>query len=192
VADKVLSQSPDVERNAVAIRHKYEEHGVADYYEQFGPEYRNPHEDIIKEVLLEAVKRWQLEKTSVLDLACGSGEVTIALREQGWDQIAGVDPYTSEAYLARTGLQAEAISFEQIAAGRLAERRYGLIVCSFAMHLIDESWLPALLAQLGLISDCLLIITPHKRPEIKAEWGWHLQDEFVIQRVRGRIYRSKT
>lgn len=172
----------------VGIRHQYKEHGVEGYYSQFGDDYRNPHEPIIREVILEAVRYWKLNITRVLDLACGSGEVTLVLRQLGSQQIDGVDPHTGEAYLARTGQQAEAISFEQIAAGALAGRQYSLIVCSFAMHLIDESWLPSLLAQLGLISDSLLILTPHKRPAIKAAWGWKLEDEFVSERVRARLY----
>ncbi|MEO6724657.1 MAG: methyltransferase domain-containing protein [Blastocatellia bacterium] len=172
-----------------AIRTHYEEHGVEGYYLQFGAQYRNPHEVIIREILQEAGRLWQLNLNQVLDLACGSGEATLALRDLGGGHIDGVDPHTGEAYLARTGQQAEAISFEQIAAGALAGRQYSLIVCSFAMHLIDESWLPALLAQLGLISGSLLILTPHKRPAIKAAWGWKLEDEFVSERVRARLYR---
>lgn len=174
-----------------AIRHQYEEHGVEGYYSQFGAEYRNPHEPAIGEVLREAVRRWQLDLTGVLDLACGSGEATLVLRELGGERIDGVDPHTGEAYLARTGQQAESFSFEQIAAGALDGRHYSLIVCSFAMHLIDESWLPALLTALGLISDCLLILTPHKRPQIKAAWGWALAGEFIIERVRARLYRRE-
>lgn len=173
----------------VSIRHQYEEHGVEGYYSQFGAEYCNPHEPIIREAIQESIRRWQLNLNHVLDLACGSGEVTRILREAGCCQIDGIDPHTGDAYLARTGQRAEGFSFEQIAAGALAERQYSLIVCSFAMHLIDESWLPALLAQLGLISDTLLILTPHKRPDIKATWGWKLEDEFVNQRVRARLYR---
>lgn len=180
--DKLQDSEP------IAVRHQYEEHGVEGYYTQFGADYRNPHEPIIREVLQEAIRRWQLDLSRVLDLACGSGEVTLLLQEQGCQQIDGVDPHTGEAYLSRTNQQAEAIGFEQIAAGALARRRYSLIICSFAMHLIDESWLPALLAQLGLISSRLLIITPHKRPEIKAVWGWTLNGEFVIDRVRARVY----
>lgn len=175
-----------------AVRHQYEEHGVEGYYSQFGADYRNPHESAIREVLQHAVQRWRLDLTRVLDLACGSGEVTLALRELGCQTVDGIDPHTGEAYLARTGLQAEEFSFEQIAEGALTGRRYSLIVCSFAMHLIEESWLPALLAQIGFISRSLLIITPHKRPDLKAGWGWTLEDEFVIERVRARLYQSKT
>lgn len=177
-----------------AIRNQYEAHGVEAYYAQFGADYRNPHESILQEVLPEAVRRWSLDVSRVLDLACGSGEVTLILRGLGCRDIDGVDPFTGEAYLARTGRRAESFSFEQIAMGAMAGRpdsQYSLIVSSFAMHLIEESWLPTLLAQLGLMADCLLILTPHKRPELKADWGWSLDDEFVAERVRARLYRLK-
>ena len=183
--------SEEETEESTALRCQYEQHGVENYYAQFGAEYRNPHEPIIAEVLRDAVSRWNVDLSHVLDLACGSGEVTLTLRQVGAQQIEGVDPYTAEAYLARTGQQAEALSFEEIAAGALDGRRYSVIVCSFAMHLIEESWLPALLFQFAEISDCLLILTPHKRPELKAEWGWTLEDEFVIQKVRARLYRLK-
>ncbi len=175
-----------------ALRCQYEQHGVKNYYAQFGAEYRNPHEPIIAEVMREAVSRWSLDLSHVLDLACGSGEVTLVLRELGARQIDGIDPYTGEAYLGRTSQQAETFSFEEIAAGALEGRQFSVVVCSFAMHLIEESWLPSLLFQVAGISDCLLIITPHKRPELKAEWGWTLKDEFVIERVRARLYKKQT
>jgi hypothetical protein len=171
-----------------AIRIQYEEHGVEGYYSQFGSDYRNPHEAIIQEVLRLAVERWQIDLTSVLDLACGSGEATLALQGLGASEIDGIDPFTGDAYFERTGKTAESFSFEQIASGALHGRHYSLIVCSFAMHLIETSWLPTLLTELGMISNHLLILTPHKRPEIKSDWGWKLIDEFVHRRVRTRIY----
>jgi SAM-dependent methyltransferase len=172
-----------------AIREAYERHGVEGYYASFGASYRNPHELRIREALRIAVERGSLDLTRVLDLACGSGEATLALRELGAAEIDGADPFTHDAYRARTGQPAEPHSFEQIAAGALAGRRYSLIVCSFAMHLIEESWLPALLAALGAIAEHLLILTPHKRPVFKTAWGWELETEFVHQRVRVRLYR---
>ncbi len=173
-----------------AIRRQYERHGVEGYYTEFGDRYRNPHEPIIRDLLREAQEKWRLDLSNVLDLACGSGEVTIALTDLGCRKIDGIDPHTGQSYLERTGLPAEALSFEQITTGALSGRCYSLIVCSFAMHLIDGSWLSALLAQLGQISNRLLILTPHKRPELKAEWGWVLEDEMTIERVRARLYRK--
>jgi 2-polyprenyl-3-methyl-5-hydroxy-6-metoxy-1,4-benzoquinol methylase len=175
--------------STTAIRHQYERHGVEGYYAQFGAEYRNPSEPVIREVMRAAIGGWNLDLSRVLDLACGSGEITLALRELGGGRIDGLDPHTAAAYLARTGQAAESVSFEQIAAGALAGRSYSLIVCSFAMHLIEVSRLPGLLAQLGLISNRLLILTPHKRPEIKADWGWVAEAELIVSRVRARLYR---
>ena len=173
-----------------SIRGAYEEFGAEEYYKQFGSEYRNPHEETVRAVIRESVERNSLELHHVLDLACGSGEATRALLELGADEIDGVDPYTAAAYSAATGNSAEELSFEDVAAGALAGRRYSLTVCSFAMHLADVSRLPLLAWQLAQISDALLIVTPHKRPDLRPEWGWELVDEFVLDRVRARTYRA--
>ena len=111
----------------------------------------------------------------------GSGEVTLLLRERGAARIDGIDPYTAEAYRRRTGQEAQPLTFANIAAGALAGRRYSLIVCSFALHLCEQSRLPRLMMELRTISDALLILTPHKRPEIREEWGWELFGELIIR-----------
>lgn len=80
--------------------------------------------------------------------------------------IDACDPYTGEAFQRRTGTPAEAHSFEDVASGALCGRDYTLVVCSFAMHLLDESWLPALCSQLAQVADQMLILTPHKVPRI--------------------------
>lgn len=174
-----------------SIRGAYEEYGAEEYYRRFGAEYRNPHENAVRAVIRESVERNALDLHHVLDLACGSGEATRAILELGADpiQIDGVDPYTAAAYSAATGSAAEELSFEDVAAGALAGRHYSLTVCSFALHLADVSRLPLLAWQLSQVSDALLIITPHKRPDLRPEWGWQLVDEFVRDRVRARTYR---
>ena len=171
------------------IRKEYEQHGVKRFYEQFGNAYRNPHEAAIRAVLREGLSRWQVDLSRVLDLACGSGEVTLALQELGCTAIDGIDPYTVEAYRARTGREAEPLTFAQIAEGVLEGRRYSLIVCSFALHLLAKSRLPVLAYQLNRIAPALIVLTPHKRPHLREEWGWQLEDEFVEARVRARLYR---
>jgi SAM-dependent methyltransferase len=172
-----------------AIRAAYERYGVEGFYQRFGAGYRNPHERAMRAALQAAVVRWNPPLGCVLDLACGSGEVTLALRELGCDSVDGIDPYTYQAYAERTGQLAERLTFEQIAAGALAGRRYGTIVCSFALHLVALSRLPALVAQLNLVGEALLILTPHKRPQLRPEWGWKCLDELVVDRVRVRYYR---
>lgn len=171
-----------------AVRQAYEQYGAPGYYQRYGATYRNPHEPIIAELLGLAVARWQLPLGQVLDLACGSGEATLVLRALGAGTIAGIDPYTSAAYVARTGQPAEQLDFEQIAAGALMGRHYDLIVCSFALHLVPLSRLPGLAVQLSLLADTLLILTPHKRPELQPAWGWTLRGELLHQRVRARYY----
>src|SRR5260221_7619003 len=173
-----------------SIRGNYERFGVQAFYERAGDSYRNPHDPAIREALKQSLNRWRPEQDNVLDLACGSGEVTLALREADGAHITGMDPYTGAAYFARTGQQAEAVTFEQISTGLLADRRYSLIVCSFALHLVEKSRLPLVAYQLSLIAPALLILTPHKRPILRSEWGWQVAGELSANRVRARFYRS--
>src|SRR5579885_1498147 len=115
-----------------AIRHAYERHGVPAYYARFGTSYRNPHEPAIRAALAMAAGRWPLDLRRVLDLACGSGEATLALRKLGARAIVGADPYTGAAYRERTGQEALPLDFAAVAAGALAGECYTLAVCSFA------------------------------------------------------------
>jgi hypothetical protein len=110
------------------------------------------------------------------------------LRQLGATNSEGIDPYTAQAYQERTGQTAEQFTFEQIASGALVDRHYSLIVCSFALHLVAVSWLPNLCYQLSQLTSDLLILTPHKRPVIKPEWGWNLLQEHIHKRVRARLY----
>ena len=200
-----------------SIRKQYERYGAGPYYRQFGAQYRNPHELAVRRAVQVAVAAWGLNLTRVLDLACGSGEVTLALRDGtcptpahpapdslgggstgGWASrasadrgattIEGLDPYTGAAYQARTGQPAEALTFEAIAGGALDGRRYSLVVCSYALHLVSPSRLPRLAYQLSRVAGALLVLTPHKRPHLRPEWGWALAGEMVVDRVRARCY----
>ena len=171
-----------------ALRPLYEAYGAQGYYEQYGAEYRNPHEAVIRTCLQSALLRWKADTAHVLDLACGSGEVTLCLQEAGVTRITGVDPYTGTAYQRRTGQSALSHSFEAIADGALEGQAFSLIVCSFALHLAPASRLPTLCYQLARLAPVLWVLTPHKRPHIASQWGWHLQDETLIQRVRTRYY----
>ena len=56
-------------------------------------------------------------------------------------------------------------SFEDVAGGVLDERPpYDLIVASFALHLVEASYLYTTLSALARSSRALIILTPHKRP----------------------------
>jgi SAM-dependent methyltransferase len=197
----------------------YEALGIDGYYREHGDTYRNPHEDAVRDALAVAVRTWSPDLSCVLDLACGSGEATLALRFLGARHIDGIDPYTAAAYLARTGLTAASWRFEDIALGALAApdrsvcsrlgandsagetlvadntvaggegRRWSLVVCSYALHLVEASWLPGVCRALADVADQLLIVTPHKRPEIRLGWGWGAPLELRYERTRVRLYR---
>lgn len=168
----------------------YDEYGSTGYYERFGAAYRNPHEPIIARLIQQAMREHRLDTARVLDLACGSGEITMALREIGVTDITGIDPFTGAAYTARTGQPALSYTFEQIENGVLNEERYSLIVCSFALHLADDSRLPTLCYQLSRSAPALVVITPIKRPHVQEAWGWQLTHETMVERVRLRVYNT--
>lgn len=174
-----------------SVRAGYVRLGVAGFYAAHGEHYRNPHEDGVREAVAAFVDR--LPPGPLLDLAAGSGEVTLALRELGRDaaEIVGCDPHTAAAYHGRTGVMAQPWSFEQLSHG--FDRRFSAIVCSFALHLCPPSWLPTLVIAMANAAPVLLVITPHKRPELRDAWGFTLADEryFVEHRVRARLYRSQ-
>lgn len=172
-----------------SIRAEYVAHGAREFYAQHGDQYANPHEAKIRTALTRCASQWQLDLSHVLDLACGSGEVTLILQSLGAQRVDGADPFTADAYRRRTGQPALEVSFEQIAAGTLAERRYSLIVCSYALHLLEPSRLPALLLELAHSTSSLLILSPHKRPVIDAAWGWKLEAELYEERVRARLFK---
>lgn len=190
---------------------EYNRLGVQKYYEVHARDYRNVHyAEIIKAVdtLMQAYKESEgfTDSLSVLDLACGSGEATLAL--QRWQAthlarsraiipttitIDGADPYTGPAYEDRTGKVAASFSFEDVAAGCLGEQQlqYDLCICSFAMHLIqDKSYLWCTLNALARSCTFLALLSPHKKPDVASSTGWLLEHETVEERVRVRLYRS--
>jgi SAM-dependent methyltransferase len=169
------------------IRPQYERLGVEGFYRTHGSSYRNPHEFAVHGLLEEIINTNDLDLSNVLDLACGSGEVTLKLLDFG-ARVHGIDPFTGAAYFERTGQIAEALTFEDIALGALEGREYSLVVCSFALHLVEPSRLPTLCYQLSQVSSRLVMLTPHKRPVIQESWGWNLETELMMDRVRGRVY----
>ena len=96
------------------------------------------------------------------------------------------------AYKRRTGQDALRSTFDDVIAGSIPPMRWDMIICSFAMHLIEPSKLFVLLWRLRAHSDSLVIITPHKRPVISPITRWELQEESVYERIRGRIYRFRS
>jgi len=167
----------------LAIRDLYSEIGVEEYYSECHLDYKNPHESIIK-TLIEKAKNDRLIGKNVLDLCCGTGEVTQLLK--GYN-VTGVDPYMSKAYFNRTGKEALNLSFKDIVEGCLKDK-FDTIICSFALHLCPKSMLPYLLWNLGECAKTLIVISPNKRPDCDSVSGWMLVDEYIEKRIRMKIY----
>jgi len=173
-----------------SIRDQYQKFGVKNFYAFHAGDYQNPHEEAIKKTINYIYNYWDLDFTSVLDLAAGKGEVTKILEELGVHNIEAVDGFLSTEYTKETGRPCLSMKFEDIMKGSLRNRSYSLVICSYALHLLDESKLPPFLFTLGESSDNLLVIGPHKRPYIKDTWGWFLEKEIVLDRVRARLFSS--
>jgi len=145
-------------------------------------------------------------------------------------QIIAADPFTAAAYKYRTSYTCAELSFSEIAEGALpttsvdfatgsiqelmpqdymeqTEHRHiiEMVICSFALHLLeDTSGLFSLLWELSSKARWLVVLAPHKKPEIKAGWGWMKWNidswqecpmtdsagELLHERVHCRIYRS--
>ena len=173
------------------IRHNYQVYGVEDFYKKVGSEYKNPHLDDIKESIIEINNKNVVDFSNVLDLGAGTGEITSILKELGYEQIIGSDPYLYNEYMRKTGKKCYKYSFEDIQKGKLDNKKYSTIVCSYAMHLPKQSIIPTLLWKLSLISKYLIIISPNNNPVIKEDNGWSLIDIFRKGKSKIRIYTSE-
>lgn len=184
----------------MSVRGAYERHGVDGFYQERGAEYTNPHMPQVAALLA----RWSSSAprgARILDLCCGSGEVTRALRDVGEYQVTGLDPYTHVAYERETGLKCLRYSFAELIRGALETDPdviasggpvYDHIICSFAMHLCPPEELYALTYTLFKYSPELILITPHKRPDLESLTGVTLQETLIELTARGKRVTLKS
>lgn len=171
------------------IHTEYETVGVETFYKLHNKDYINPHLDRLNSVIDKVYVNWELGN-KVLDLCAGSGEVTLELLKLNNSlNIEGIDPFTYELYMHNTNKECFNLSFKDIAVNGLSGKNYDTIICSYALHLCDDSMLPIVLWQLSQISNQLIIITPHKRPECDNIMGWKKVDSFKLNRVTAKLYR---
>jgi len=175
------------------VRAGYVAHGVDGYYARFGADYRNPHEVAITEAIALENARDPLPAGRVLDLACGSGEATVAIEaldDGRARRFVGCDPYTGEAWRARVPHPMLTLTFAEIAAGGLAPHgSFDLIVCCFALHLAEASRMPGLTWALSRVGRQLLVLSPHKRPPVGL--GYTQVHGFEHRRVRVRRFAAR-
>ncbi len=170
------------------IRKEYEDLGVDGFYKKSGYHYTNPHEPQIVTLLENNISQINAEK--ILDFCCGSGEVTAALTKMGYKNITGSDPYTRQAFHKRTGKKALSLSFEEVIRKGLPEK-YTSVVASFALHLCPREQLYPLVTQIFESTSQLIIITPHKRPQLEALDGIKLLFTDETPTPKGKQVRLK-
>jgi hypothetical protein len=79
--------------------------------------------------------------------------------------------FTVSAYETRTSGTCLPLSFEDIVQGKLpaTPEKYDLVICSFALHLVgDHSAMFSLLYQLSLRAKWMIVLAPHKKPEVSS------------------------
>jgi len=165
------------------IRNLYKVFGVKKYYEEHAHEYENPHAPQIRRLLKQNEKL--INYTRVLDLACGNGEVTKVLKELGYENMEGADPYTWKKYHALTAQHSYNLSFQDVIRGQL-EGRFSAIISSFAMHLVPPKNLYMLVHELFRHTDTVVIITPHKQPKLEKIKGVILSHQDFTLTPRGK------
>ncbi|NJN33664.1 MAG: hypothetical protein HC817_04825 [Saprospiraceae bacterium] len=146
-----------------AIRNAYAEQGVENYYQTQGNVYQNPHFPFIRQLLRQNEGR--IDYTYIFDFCAGGGEATLAVKELGYSDQIGCDPFTSDLYVKNTDKTCWSLSFEDVVKGKLAQfehvlaannwekKPFSSTVCSFAMHLCPEKLLFSLTEQLFKVSE---------------------------------------
>lgn len=172
-----------------AIRPLYEEHGSEGYYRTFADQYENPHLPEIEALLRRNFERLD-GSGKVLDFACGGGEVTLSLQKLGAGDFLGCDPFTHALYERKTGYPCLQLSFRDVIKNGLPGA-YSVIISSFALHLCPPKDLFSLCWQLLQAAPLLVVITPHKRPELEQIPGIQLAWEDAVETPRGKKVRMK-
>ncbi len=178
--------------NDKSIRDQYADQGVENFYLEHGHDYVNPHTEQIRGLLMQNQHR--IDYSSVLDFCCGGGEVTTVLAEIGFPETTGCDPFTQQAFRQNTGKEALSLDFSDVIQGKLTGS-YSSVICSFAMHLCPKDQLFLLCYYLFAAAPQIVVITPHKRPELETLEGIEIEfEDFVLtkraKKVRLKAYRK--
>ncbi|GFZ48803.1 hypothetical protein JCM24511_06552 [Saitozyma sp. JCM 24511] len=112
-------------------------------------------------------------------------------------QVTATDPYTSPAYTERTSRPCHPLSFNSLSASELPPNTqpdsegvvWDMIFCSFALHLVPPQELFPLCYELATKARWLVVIAPHKKPELKETWGWTRWDMASWKPAGDKLYR---
>lgn len=183
-----------------AIRQHYDHLGVEEYYKKEGDNYSNPHNkfaiacfnDIWQKKLNKIIK--DNPNYKICDFACGDGLITKELlRKSAFEKLSlniiGNDKFMSERYINETKLNCHTHSFNEVAEGLSTIGNVDLMVISYAIDLVEKSYLQKFLYQVALTSKNLLIIRPNKHLLNSPYWDLEYQNK--IEKSKGFLYKSK-
>jgi len=172
----------------ISVHDSYKHCGVDKFYNDHAEDYINHHSKAIFKHL-DSYHELIKNGSNILDLCSGDGLVTKYLSSKYPDiEFTGVDPYLYQRYNSETQFHCFDYNFKYLAQNQI-NQKFDLIICSFALHLCPSDLLPSVLFQLSLISDKLLILSPHKKPDISHYW--QLDSKLLIDKVHSKLYLSK-
>jgi len=100
--------------------------------------------------------------------------VTSVLLSLGVEKVTASDPFTQQAFQQNIGQTCLNYTFLDIVQGKF-EGQWSSIICSFALHLCPPEQLYMVAYNLLQTTNQLVIITPHKRPELEQYENISLQ-----------------
>ena len=173
----------------------YASEGVDSFYStclKGEKQYNNPHRKKFLPILERIFRYMKLDSRPLLDLACGTGEISLLVKEVLPHQsIIGVDPYLFAQYAEITKFPSLSYSFEDIINGKdhdLKDMQFSMIICSYGMHLCSQ--VLELCQKLSRRSPFLCILTPHGLPVVTEEMGWVAHWSFKFKGVKVNVYSS--
>jgi hypothetical protein len=170
----------------LSIRKEYETLGVDTYYSDNADSYHNPHA-VFALTCLDAL--WNQEFKSVLDFACGDGLVSKHLKNKYPDiLVSGCDKFLHERYLHETGNLTFSYSFEDVANGLAQLPSVDVIVFSYAIDLVEKSYLNTMLYYLSTISKNLIVIRPNSH--IVEHFSWKAKQQVKCEKAKAVLYTA--
>lgn len=172
--------------STLSIRKEYETLGVDTYYSDNADSYHNPHAGFALACLDNL---WSDQFKSVLDFACGDGLISKHLKQKHSDLVIhGCDKFLHERYKKETGNSTFSYSFEDVANGIANLPEVDVIVFSYAIDLVEKSYLNTMLYYLSRISKNLIVIRPNSH--IVEHFSWCSVKQVKHEKAKAVLYQT--
>jgi hypothetical protein len=170
--------------DTLSIYDEYALYGVDKYYQNFSDTYYNPHEEKIKEVLVDICKQYLHVNSSILDFSCGDGLVSKFINDRYKDVLVkGSDPYFNNKYCNYN------FSFDDIICGKMTDK-FDIVICCYAYHLLEINKRYDFLTQLSLFTRQFIILSPSKKITIVHPL-WSIIENKRIDKITIIVLESK-